>query len=237
VDILACAEDRFVVAHDATLGPSTTGRGRLADNRLADLASLYHRDSNGAADPDAPVSSLAEFVAPLRSLTPAPGATLQLDLKLPAGRSLSEALIADAASSLAGLQKHIIIGSYHLEQARVIAAVLPQARVGYDPMLAVQRNPVLARDSARLLRHIERRSQGTAIAYLRYDLVTAAAENGFPLVKHLIELGIETDVWTLNPGPQLTDAVLQILVESGVRQITTDSPREIAARIIALRCT
>ena len=91
IDILAAADDRFVVAHDATLGPSTTGRGRVARMPLAAMAGLFHRDRDGVADPDAPVLSLAELVAPLRSLPRAPGANLQLDLKLLEGRALPDA--------------------------------------------------------------------------------------------------------------------------------------------------
>ena len=82
----------------------------------------------------------------------------------------------------------------------------------------------LARDPGRLLRHIERRRDGLTLAYLRYDLVVAAEAHGFPLVGRLLDLGIETDAWTLNPGPNLAPAILRALVGSRVRQITTDAP-------------
>ena len=86
----------------------------------------------------------------------------------------------------------------------------------------------------RLFRHIERRREGVALAYLRFDLVIASEAQGFPLVARLLDLGIETDAWTVNPGPQLSDAALRTLVEAKVRQITTDAPIEIARRIAAL---
>jgi hypothetical protein len=53
-------------------------------------------------------------------------------------------------------------------------------------------------------------------------------------VGRLLDLGIETDAWTVNPGPALTDAILRTLVKAKVRQITTDAPIEIARRIAAL---
>ena len=102
-------------------------------------------------------------------------------------------------------------------------------------MRAACRDPGLARDPARLLRHLERRGAGLALAYLRFDLVIAAAARGFPLVGRLLELGIETDAWTVNPGPGLRPAALRALVEAGVRQITTDDPRGLARRIAGLR--
>jgi glycerophosphoryl diester phosphodiesterase len=64
--------------------------------------------------------------------------------------------------------------------------------------------------------------------------VLNAAAKGFPLVDRLLDLGIETDVWTLNPGATLTDRLLKTLLDAGVRQITTDAPAELARRIAAL---
>ena len=110
---------------------------------------------------------------------------------------------------------------------------MPGARLGYDPMRAASRDPGL-RDPARLLRHLQRRAAGVSLAYLRFDLVLAAEARGLPLAARLLDLGIETDAWTLNPGPDLADATLRSLVAAGVRQITTDAPAELARRIAAL---
>jgi glycerophosphoryl diester phosphodiesterase len=233
IDIIAAADHRFVVAHDPTLAPATTGRGRIAALPLAATAGLLHRDRGGAADPGAPVLPLADLVAPLRALPRAAGASLQLDLKLPEGRALPDAALADAAAATAALGTAIIVGAYDLDAARRLAAATG-ARLGYDPMRAASRNPAL-RDPARLLRHLERRAAGVSLAYLRFDLVLAAEARGVPLVARLLDLGIETDAWTLNPGPELTDATLNALVTAGVRQITTDAPAEIARRIAGLR--
>jgi glycerophosphoryl diester phosphodiesterase len=234
IDILASADQRLVVAHDWTLGPATTGRGRLAAMPLAATAGLLHRDGTGAADPDAPVLSLADTVAPLRALPRGTGATLQLDLKVSEGRALPDAAVADAVSAVAGLEHGIVVSAYHLDQARRLVAAMPGARLGYDPMRVAARDPHLARDPERLLRHIERRRNGVALAYLRFNVVVAARALGFPLVARLLDLGIETDAWTINPGPAASDAVLCTLLEAGVRQITTDAPGEIARRIAAL---
>ena len=168
--------------HDPTLGPATTGRGRVAGMPLAAMAGLLHRDAAGVADPDAPVLALADLVAPLRALPRGPGASLQLDLKLPEGRPSPAAAVADAAAAVAGLEHAIVVGSHHLDQARRLVAAMPGARLGYDPMRAASRDPGLARDPERLLRHIERRRDGVALAYLRFDVVVAAEARGFPLV-------------------------------------------------------
>jgi glycerophosphoryl diester phosphodiesterase len=234
IDIISCADGRFVVAHDSTLGPATTGRGRIAKMRLAALAGLFHRDRGGTADASAPVSSLADLVAPLRRLAPGPNANLQLDLKMAGVQNLSEVLIADAVRAVAGLEREIIIGSHYLEEARRLVAAMPGARLGYDPMRAVSRDPGLARNPAHLFRHLEQRRKGVTVAYLRFDVVVASEQCGFPLVGRLLDLGIETDAWTVNPGPALTDAILRTLVNTKVRQITTDAPIEIARHIAAL---
>jgi glycerophosphoryl diester phosphodiesterase len=234
IDILATADQRFAVAHDATLGPATTGRGRIAAMPLADMAGVFHRDRAGAADPEAPLLGLAELVAPLRSRQRAPAASLQLDLKLREGDTLTEAAIADAAAAVAGLESAVVVGSHFLEEARRLSAAIPGARLGYDPMRAVSRDPGLARDPRRLLRHMDRRREGVAIAYLRFDVVIAAEAQGVALVRRLLDLAIETDAWTHNPGPDLSDAVSAALVEARIRQITTDAPTEIARRIASL---
>jgi glycerophosphoryl diester phosphodiesterase len=234
VDILACGDGRFAVVHDVTLGPSTTGRGRVASKPLAAMAGLHHRDRRGIGDPNAPVLSLADLVAPLRTLQRAPAATLQLDLKVLDGRGVPRRAIAEAGKAVAGISDAIVIGSHHLDEARRLAAALPGARLGYDPMLAASRDPDLARKPERLLRHMERRADGVTLAYLRYDAIAAAAAAGFPLVDRLLDLGMETDAWTLNPGPTLTDRLLRTLLQAGVRQITTDAPGELARLIAAL---
>ena len=231
VDILAAADGRFVVLHDATLGPSTTGRGRVASMTREEMTGRFHRDGQGVADPDAPVLFLAELVARLKGLPRAPTTNLQLDLKVLDGRPLAEKSIADAAAAVAGVQDAIVIGSHYLDEAARLVAAMPGARLGYDPMLAASRDPGLARKPERLLRHMQRRRAGVTLAYLRFDVVIAAERNGFPLVRHLLDLGIETDAWTVNPGRTTTDAVLRTLAQSGVRQITTDAPAEIAGQI------
>jgi glycerophosphoryl diester phosphodiesterase len=232
VDILAAGDGRFAVLHDPTLGPSTTGHGRVPSTPIVSMQGHFHRDADGAIDPDAPVLSLAELVASLRTLPRASSANLQLDLKLLEGRKLPESAITDAAAALDGLGDWIVVGSHHLDDARRLAAAVPGTRLGYDPMLAVSRRPDL-RDPERLLRHIERRKAGVSIAYLRFDAVVAAERQGFPLVARLLDLGIETDAWTVNSGRGISEATLVTLVESKVRQITTDAPREI--RTILLR--
>lgn len=234
IDIVSSADHRFVVAHDATLGPSTTGSGRITRMPAAAVAGSFHRDRNGVADPDAPVLSLADLLVPLRSLERAQEANLQLDLKTTEGHALSEAAIADAATAVAGLERAIIVGSYHLDETRRLAAAMPGARFGYDPMRAVSREQTLARDPERLLRHIERRQRGVSIAYLQYGIIVAAERQGFPLVGRLLDLGIEADAWTVNPDDGVTDSILRTLVEAKVRQITTDVPAAMADRIAAL---
>jgi glycerophosphoryl diester phosphodiesterase len=234
IDILASADHRFVVAHDMTLGPSTTGSGRITRMPAAAVAGSFHRDRDGVADPDAPVLSLADLVSPLRSLERAPEANLQLDLKVNEGHTLSEAAIADAATAVAHLEQAIMIGSYHLDEARRLASAMPGARLGYDPMRAVSREHALAHDSGRLFRHIERRRKGVSIAYLQYGIVVASERRGFSLVDRLLDLGIETDAWTINPDSELTDSTLRTLVAAKVRQITTDAPTALAGRIAAL---
>jgi glycerophosphoryl diester phosphodiesterase len=232
VDILAAADGRFVVLHDATLGPSTTGRGRVASMQLEQMTGFFNRDGRGAADPDAPVLSLADLLARLRGLPRARSASLQLDLKVLGGRPLAESSVADAAAAAAGLEDTIVIGSHYLDEARRLVAAIPGARLGYDPMLAASRDPDLARKPERLLRHMERRRAGVTLAYLRFDAVIAAERQGFPLVRRLLELGIETDAWRINPGTTMAHAVLRELADAGIRQITTDEPSAIARQIL-----
>lgn len=231
VDIIAAADGRFVVLHDSTLGPSTTGTGRVSTMPASAMSGLFHRDEKGATDTDAPVLSLAELLAQLKKAPRATTSNLQLDLKVLEGRPFVDSSLADAAAATAGLGNSIVVGSHYLDEARRLVAAIPGARLGYDPMLVASRDPGLARNPERLLRHIERRSDGVTLAYLRYDAVIAAETLGFPFVRRLLDLGVETDAWTVNPGPSTTDAVVRALARTGVRQITTDAPAEIARQV------
>ena len=119
-----------------------------------------------------PVSRRSRRAAPRPAA--GPDANLQLDLKVVEGQSLPDALIADAAAAVAGLERQIVIGSHYLEEARALVAAMPGARLGYDPMRAASRDPGLGRDPERLLRHMERRKDGVALAYLQFEAVTAS---------------------------------------------------------------
>jgi glycerophosphoryl diester phosphodiesterase len=233
IDMIVAGDGRFAVLHDPTLGPSTTGTGRVAALPISSLRGLFHRDAAGVGDPDAPVLSLAELVAPLHTTQCAPSTNLQLDLKLQKGSTLPDSAIEDAAHAVRGLADTIIVGSHHLDEARRLVAALPGARLGYDPMLALPRNSAL-RNPECLLRHIERREAGLSIVYMRFDAVVAAERSGFPLVARLLDLGIETDAWTVNPARVLSNAILGALLEAKVRQITTDAAGEIAQRVSSL---
>jgi len=100
-------------------------------------------------------------------------------------------------------------------------------------MLAVSRQPGL-RDPERLLRHIERHRTSVSLVYLRFDVIVTAENQGFPLVARLLDLGIETDAWTVNPGWDISGAILRTLVEAKVRQVTTDVSSEIFRLIRSL---
>lgn len=231
VDVLAAGDGRFMVLHDATLGPSTTGRGRVASMTGEEMAGHFHRDGYGEADPDAPVLSFAELMTHLRQAPRAPSSNLQIDLKVLDSRPPTEASVGEAAAAVAGLEGAIVVGSHYLDQARRLADAMPGARLGYDPMLAASRDRELGQRPERLLRHMERRKVGVTLAYLRFDVVVAMEMQGFPLVGRLLDLGIETDAWTINPGPSTTRSMLRTLAEAGVRQITTDAPAEMASQV------
>jgi glycerophosphoryl diester phosphodiesterase len=231
IDVMPAADGRLVVLHDPTLGPSTTGRGRVALLGSDNLSGLHHRDASGVADPDAPVLPLRALLKHLRRLPRAPSANLQLDLKVLDGRPLTAISIEDAAQSAEGFESAIVIGSHYLEQARKLAAAMPGAHLGYDPMLAASRDQGLGRSPERMLRHMEKRKAGVTWAYLRYDAVLRAEAAGFRLVRRLLDLGIETDAWTVNPGLRALEDVLPRLADAGVRQITTDAPAPLARQM------
>lgn len=228
VDILTAGDDRFVVLHDATLGPSTTGRGRVTKVPSSAMTGVFHRDDRGIADPDAPVLTAKDLLTRLKTLPRAKGASLQLDLKVFAGQSLSDRSIMEIADAAKGTEGAIVIGSHFLYEARRLAEAIPGARLGYDPMLAASRDPDLRRHPERLLRHLERRSTGVTIAFLHYEAVLSAEARRFPLVRRLLDLGIESDAWTINPGKAFGRRELARVIDARVRQITTDAPSSIA---------
>jgi hypothetical protein len=130
VDILATVDGRFAVLRDLTPGPSTTGRGRAVQMPLSAMTGFLHRDRDGTSDRDAPIVSLGDLIAPLRTLPKAPSANLQLDLKILERRPLSDSAVANAADAVAGLEDAIVVGSHHLDEVRRLVAAIPGARLG-----------------------------------------------------------------------------------------------------------
>ena len=80
VDLVVTADRGFAVLHDKTLEHETTGTGKVAAARAADIRRLNLRDNAGEPIPDT-VMLLEDLCALLAQQPPHPDALLQLDFK------------------------------------------------------------------------------------------------------------------------------------------------------------
>ena len=200
------------------------------------MAGLFHRDAQGAADPDAPVLSLADLVAHLKSLPRAPDgqpAARPEDARRAAARRKLHRRRGSSRRGTGGRDRRRLALS---RRSAPLRRAMPGARLGYDPMLAASRD-----QGSRAIPGAAASPHGTAEQEASRSPICASTpwspprKTRFPLVRRLLDLGIETDAWTVNPGRDDRQTRLRTLARRGVRQITTDAPSLLAGQI-EFRC-
>jgi glycerophosphoryl diester phosphodiesterase len=216
VDLRRLACGRFVCLHDADLEGETTGEGPVAGVDAAAIARLEMRHAAG----ERPLL-LDELVDAVRAGPCAPGALVQLDLKV-AAAEVDDAR-AMLATTLGGITGHFILSGCDWDAVKRLGGDVPGLALGYDPYDDAGNGPA---DAMRVIR--ERAPEADTV-YLYRDLVRAAHERGDPLVARLRAHGHRVDCWTIDHGDPAAIADLRAAIATGCDQITTNSAASWAA--------
>ncbi len=230
VDVVLTADGHALCLHDETLDRETTGTGRVADMRRADIERLRQRGPDGAVLDSAPLL-LDEVVAEVTAQSSVAPALVQLDIKVSAA-----ALTPVALKRIGGLLRRradaFIASASSWQTVRTLVAAVPGLLAGFDPLAFYPRSFAL---DAQGFRSIAARTLATApgasMYYLEAKLILAALDRGVDLIAATARDGAQIDAWTIDADhPQLSE-VLRRLIEAGCHQITSNDPERLAVLI------
>jgi len=227
IDLQLHGEGGFVVLHDETLDRETTGHGPVREARVETICALRMRAPDGAATDQAVM--LLEDLAEGAASAAAPGALIQLDLKVGAD-AIDPAIAARFGAVVAPVAGRFVLSGGDFEAVSRLAAATPGLATGYDPCHGgvIERLVERSAFDAFVAEALARAPQATTI-YLEYPLILKAATLGFNIVRAFQDAGRLIDAYTLNMGEPYAGGTLRTLVALGVDQITTDEPIALAA--------
>ncbi|GAA1480340.1 glycerophosphoryl diester phosphodiesterase [Gordonia sinesedis] len=230
IDLVLCADDRFVVLHDKELAGATTGQGSVRDHSAAQIGVLQ-RKARGAPLDDRVLTldGLADLLAaePIH-----PDALLQLDIKEDA-TSLSLDAIAWFADAVSGFAEHAIVSCGDAAAVTMLTAPLADLRVGFDPCHRGAADRAVRRKQFDAF--VERAvtdSPRAEMVYLERGLILAADRHGHDIVAAFHDRGRTVDAYTIAGVDRRSRHEVRRLIELRVDQITTDDPEGLMATIL-----
>ena len=230
VDLVVHGDGGMAVLHDLVLDQDTTGSGPVRATDAATLRGLRLRDANGTVLEDR-VMLLEDLAALVRRDGAHPEALLQLDYKEDAA-ALDAVVIANFTAALAPVARHFILSAGDADAVAMLAADLPDLRIGYDPcygeaLEALQRSGDFAAFTAQTIAAAPQ----AEMIYLHHQIVLDADAGGFDMVGALHAAGYRVDAWTIPRADREGLHAIERLLALRVDQITTDDPEGVAAAL------
>lgn len=205
-DVRLTADETPVVLHDATLERTTNGRGRLADTRADDIATL---DAGAWFAPEAvgePVPTLAALLAVAASL----GLGLNVEIKADSDPAAA-ATAAAAAPLLRAATVPLVVSSFRPAALAALRRGAPELAVG-----------LLCRATIDAAVIAEARALEAVSLHADQRGFTAAA------VAQVVDAGLWPAAYTVNT-PERAETLWRL----GVRTVITDHPDTLLARAAA----
>lgn len=230
VDIVFTADGHPVCLHDLTLDRETTGCGPVAARTRAEIEALRQRGAEGEALSTAPLF-LSEVIEAVRAAEMTEASHLQLDLKEPT-EMFGAASLSRLADLIRPVARHIVVGGTDWSGLELIRDLVPDLRLGFDPLdWYGSRLPARADWYRALGRFVVETAPEAAIYYLEARLVLAGLDHGVDLVAEVTARGAEVDAWTIDASRPDVEADLRRLIAAGCRQITTNDPLRITTLV------
>jgi glycerophosphoryl diester phosphodiesterase len=262
VDIVALAQDDFLLVHDLELGGETTGSGAV--EALSPEAARQLRIVHDGAPTDEAPALLSQVVALLREFG---GKTrLQLDFKnvYPAP---TDAIVERLVRLIAPLGPRVLVSSGADWHLRRMAALAPWLDLGFDigfyldyrptpvdPRLPPYQQGAYGYHDDHLLarlpllstaHYLEERCDnlrramleigGSQVStwYVSYPLVAQAMADGFSMGAFLHAHALRLDAWTVDVTKPSAMQALPVLLAAKVDQFTSNTPLALAQAVAA----
>ena len=232
VDLVVHGGQGCAVLHDVVLDTETTGRGPVRQTSPEVLRGLHRRAADGTPLPDL-VMLLEDLCALLVQHPPAPGASLQLDVKERLA-ALDAPTLANFARAVEPVVDTMIVSGGDAAAIAALAGATPGLAVGHDPCHgeSVARLRATA-DFAGFIADGLAEAPAASVIYLAHEIVAAADLAGFDMIGACHAEGKRVDAWTIQRVTPSSLARCERLIALGVDQITTDDPDGLATALSA----
>lgn len=229
VDIQLLADGAFACLHDPTLETQTTGSGPVDQADSAMIRSLRQTDDSGAAV-DTPPLLLEELVDIMcqHSADTADCASVQLDLKL-TEKALSDEAIDRFARLVGPVAQHLSLSGEDWPAVLRLGGAVAGLSLGFDPTSLLSDDPVAAADLSGFADRVMSLAPRAETIYLHHRVFAAARDQAVDLTAAFHQEGLLVDCWTIGTNRAGTGEQLRLAAESGVDQITTDTPGDLQA--------
>lgn len=221
VDIVVTRDGQFACLHDLTLNRETTGTGPVAEASRGELMQLRQRGP-GDVVLDSPPLFLDEIVAALAERERPFQGIVQLDMKEP-GERFGDALVKPLRGTLGAYPGAFIVSGTDSDLIRRIGDTMPEVARGFDPLdVYAAGPPTTAAEFSSLAETTLRLAPGLRVYYLEANLILAGLDHGVNLVEEVGAGDAEIDAWTVDANRPDVRSVLDRLIATGCRQITTN---------------
>lgn len=224
VDIQLLVDGAFDRLHDPTLETQTTGTGPVVQADSDTIRSLRQTDDSGAAVDTAPLL-LEELIGMMcdGAAGIADGVTVQLDLKL-SEDALSDPVVERFHRLVQPVAQRLSLSGEDWPAVLRLGGAVVGLSLGFDPMVLLIEDAEAAADLSGFAARVMSLAPQAEMAYLHHSALAAAREQGVDLVGAFQRAGVGVDCWTIGTDRAETETELRLAMESGVDQITTDTP-------------
>ena len=230
IDVEILRDGRLVVLHGPALEKETTGTGRIDTVNPDAVLSARMVDAHGQAMDTGPIL-LSDMLDAVRKIAPElppagleTGPLLQLDIKA-RPELISENVSRAFARQIETISSFICLGATDYRQVQNLGRHCPQVLRGFDPE-EVMRDARWARDFDMdwIVEAISSIAPDARIVYLPLELVVPGILAEKNLIAAIREHGYFVDCWRLEADDPDSAEMMQMIVEAGAHQITTNSP-------------
>jgi len=229
IDVEILKDGRLVVLHGPMLEKETTGTGRIdtVDPEAVLSARMVHPDGHAMDNGPILLSDLLLGVREVASDLPCAGLEtgplLQLDIKA-RSELISENVSREFARQIEPISDYICLGAMDYRQVQRLGRHCPRVLRGFDPE-EVMLDPKWSRsfDIDWVVETVYSIAPDARIAYLPLELVVPGIRAGKNLIAAIRERGYFVDCWRLEPDDPDAEDILNLIVEAGADQITTNN--------------
>jgi glycerophosphoryl diester phosphodiesterase len=257
IDIIPLADGSFAMLHDQHLEEETSGEGRAPAMQRGQIESLYYKTCDQITDEK--VGFLESAIELLKAHPDTE--CLQLDLK--PFTPLTRGVLRGFLELLAPVKKRIQVTSVADWALRSLARFAPDLALGFDPLLYLDLeegdprppevppfrigayglrddHPLSAYQWGPLGDYFAARAGALLVQapkgcewFIRAEVLKMAHDAGFKWIDFLHQNGSRVDGWTIDvTQPEQVD-LAGFLVEHGVDKLTTDTPANLAEKLLA----